>query len=262
MSVFRYRDRSFDIDLRSESGNFSITLIRMDQSLGALCWKLKAEMRRRSWWSFVRHSSFFLLHLFSSGNSRMSFSLKKHTPKMRFLCSTSLSNVSRFQETLEILRKHPIFGFCSNTLGIHLITSDTIEKKQRNSIVHDKGPPLSSLAHCLKTIQNVSFQSSLKQNCSTIWELRFWGLILVKNVVKWDFLIYFQTLCFSSACFLCTIVQMVRYRFFGSASALLESQTKKKIVVQFIMDGIKELVSYFFCYHKSRESLKDDPLCP
>ena len=147
---------------------------------------------------------------------------------MRFLCSTSLSNVSRFQETLEILRKHPIFGFCSNTLGIHLITSDTIEKKQRNSIVHDKGPPLSSLAHCLKTIQNVSFQSSLKQNCSILWELRFWGWILVKNVVKWDFLIYFQTLCFSSACFLCTIVQMVRYRFFGSASALLESQTKKK----------------------------------
>ena len=37
---------------------------------------------------------------------------------------------------------------------------------------------------------------------------------------------------------------------------------EKKIVVQFIMDGIKELVSYFFCYHKSRESLKDDPLCP
>ena len=56
---------------------------------------------------------------------------------------------------------------------------------------------------------------------------KFWCLILVKNVMKWDFLIYFQTLCFSSACFLCTIVQMVRYRFFGSASALLESQTKK-----------------------------------
>ena len=183
---------------------------------------------------------------------------------MRFLCSTSLSNVSRFQETLEILRKHPIFGFCSNTLGIHLITSDTIEKKQRNSIVHDKGPPLSSLAHCLKTIQNVSFQSSLKQNCSILWELRFWGLILVKNVVKWDFLIYFQTLCFSSACFLCTIVQMVRYRFFGSASALLESQTKKNR--RAVHYGRNKRVSFLlFCYHKSRESgesLKDDPLCP
>ena len=98
MSVFRYRDRSFDIDLRSESGNFSITLIRMDQSLGALCWKLKAEMRR-FWWSFVRHSSFFLLHLFSSGNSRMSFSLKKHTKdtkdEISLLCNFQCQQVSR-----------------------------------------------------------------------------------------------------------------------------------------------------------------------
>ena len=117
MSVFRYRDRSFDIDLRSESGNFSITLIRMDQSLGALCWKLKAEMRRRSWWSFVRHSSFFLLHLFSSGNSRMSFSLKKHTPKMRFLCSTSLPMSAGFKRLLKYFESIQFLGFVLTPLG-------------------------------------------------------------------------------------------------------------------------------------------------
>ena len=148
MSVFRYRDRSFDIDLRSESGNFSITLIRMDQSLGALCWKLKAEMRRRS--PMVFCSTFFFLSFASFLKRKFKdvFLLKKAHTKDEISLLYFSSNVSRFQETLEILRKHPIFGFCSNTLGIHLITSDTIEKKQRNSIVHDKGPPLSSLAHC------------------------------------------------------------------------------------------------------------------
>ena len=208
-------------------------------------------------------STFFFLSFASFLKRKFKdvFLLKKAHTKDEISLLYFSSNVSRFQETLEILRKHPIFGFCTNTLGIHLITSDTIEKKQRNSIVHDKGPPLSSLAHCLKTIQNVSFQSSLKQNCSTIWELRFWGLILVKNVVKWDFLIYFQTLCFSSACFLCTIVQMVRYRFFGSTSALLESQTKENR--RAVHYGRNKRVSFLlFCYHKSRESLKDDPLCP
>ena len=71
---------SFDIDLLQSSGNFSITLIRMDPP-GALCWKLRAEGRKAVRWDekrllwmivFCSTSSSFLLHLFSSGNSRMS----------------------------------------------------------------------------------------------------------------------------------------------------------------------------------------------
>ena len=143
------RDRSFDIDLRSESGNFSITLIRMDPSIPR-CIVLKVKSKQKL---MVFCSTFFSSLSFASFLKRKFkdvFLLKKAHTKDEISLLYFSSNVSRFQETLEILRKHPIFGFCSNTLGIHLITSDTIEKKQRNSIVHDKGPPLSSLAHCLK----------------------------------------------------------------------------------------------------------------